>query len=137
MGPQVDAFGDLERLRRRVNGRLHQGPERNCGEHINVTIQIPGANGDEQITRTSLECVKVARRTRIAKIERSNLSTDFVRQDGRRQALIGRLRESDLCHGKQGCQGHQGQNQISQSEGHHQKQIRAGIFSSQSLIAER
>ena len=96
MCAQINTLRYRWRLRAGVQCRLHQRPESDRREDIDVAVQILAVNGDQQITWTRGKRVEVSRCPRIAQVESSNPSVDVGRQDGRRETLIGGLAANTL-----------------------------------------
>ena len=75
---QIDALGDLRRLRTHVDAGLQQRPERDRGKDVHVAVQVLAVYRDQKVTRISLEGIEVSRHARIAEIKWRNTAIDFV-----------------------------------------------------------
>lgn len=78
MRPQVNALGHIWRLCTRVHCGFHQRPKRDCRENVDIAIEIPSVDRNQQIAGTGGESVKMARGARIADIQRCDAAIDVI-----------------------------------------------------------
>jgi hypothetical protein len=65
-------------MRSRIHGRLHEGPECDRGEDVDITIEIPAVHGYQQITRAAGKGIEMTCCARVTNVERDDLSTEII-----------------------------------------------------------
>ena len=79
LGPQINALGNHGSGATRIDRKLQEWTQARKRKYIEVTVQVPAFNGNQQITSCACECVKVIRESRVAQISRWDSAPNFIR----------------------------------------------------------
>src|SRR6266545_4606964 len=89
--PEINTFCN----RRRVTGidrKLQQRPQTRESENINIPVEVPAVDGNNEVAGSAGEYIRVIAESRSAKVSRCNHSHHCIAAYGRRPGYVGGLR---------------------------------------------